>query len=65
MKEQNSEQKPSRLEKISGKHRFNLNGNLTTKDWDINDVGFSTKTNFANYNAWYGYRISAAYQNIQ
>lgn len=45
------------LEKIAGKHRFSLNGNLTTKDWDINDVGFSTKTNFANYNAWYGYRI--------
>lgn len=45
------------LEKTAGKHRFSLNGNLTTKDWDINDVGFSTKTNFANYNAWYGYRI--------
>ncbi|MET3536082.1 DUF5916 domain-containing protein [Chryseobacterium limigenitum] len=45
------------VEKIAGKHRFSLNGNATTKDWDINDLGFSTKTNFANYNAWYGYRI--------
>lgn len=45
------------IEKIAGKHRFSLNGNATTKDWDINDLGFSTKTNFANYNAWYGYRI--------
>ncbi|REC47627.1 MULTISPECIES: DUF5916 domain-containing protein [Chryseobacterium] len=43
--------------KISGKNRFNINGNVTTKDWDINDVGFSTRTNFGNYNAWYGYRI--------
>jgi hypothetical protein len=38
-------------------NRFNINGNVTTKDWDINDVGFSTRTNFGNYNAWYGYRI--------
>ncbi|ROH97583.1 DUF5916 domain-containing protein [Chryseobacterium daecheongense] len=45
------------LEKIAGKNRFSLNGNVTTKDWNINDLGFSTKTNFANYNAWYGYRI--------
>lgn len=43
--------------KISGKNRFNINGNVTTKGWDINDVGFSTRTNFGNYNAWYGYRI--------
>jgi hypothetical protein len=27
-------------------NRFNINGNVTTKDWDINDVGFSTRTNF-------------------
>ena len=45
------------FEKIAGKNRFSINGNVTTKDWDINDVGFSTKTNFANYNIWYGYRI--------
>ncbi|WP_299183337.1 DUF5916 domain-containing protein, partial [uncultured Chryseobacterium sp.] len=45
------------VEKIAGKNRFSLNGNVTTKDWNINDLGFSTKTNFANYNAWYGYRI--------
>lgn len=45
------------IEKIAGKHRFSINGNMTTKNWDINDLGFSTRTNFANYNAWYGYRI--------
>ncbi len=43
--------------KIDGKHRFDINAGITTKDWDINDLGFSTMTNFANYNAWYGYRL--------
>lgn len=43
--------------KVSGKHRFDVNANFTTKNWDINDLGFSTTTNIANYNAWYGYRI--------
>ncbi|SIQ28414.1 Carbohydrate family 9 binding domain-like [Chryseobacterium sp. RU37D] len=55
------------FEKIAGKHRFSINGNVTTKDWDINDAGFSTKTNFGNYNAWYGYRIlqpTMAFNNI-
>lgn len=55
------------IEKIAGKNRFSLNGNVTTKDWNINDLGFSTKTNFANYNAWYGYRIlqpTEKYNNI-
>ena len=43
--------------KVSGKHRFDVNANFTTKNWDINDLGFSTTTNIASYNAWYGYRI--------
>lgn len=43
--------------KNAGKNRFNINGNFITKDWDINDLGFSTVTNYANYNAYYGYRI--------
>ena len=43
--------------KVSGKHRFDVNANFTTKNWDINNLGFSTTTNIANYNAWYGYRI--------
>src|SRR5690606_25810535 len=45
------------VENIAGKNRFSLNGNVTTQDWNINELGFSTKTNFASYNAWYGYRI--------
>lgn len=55
------------FEKTDGKNRFSVDGNFTTKNWDINDLGFSTKTNFANYNAWYGYRIlqpSKKFNNI-
>ena len=43
--------------KTSGKNRFDINANFVTKNWDINDLGFSTTTNIASYNAWYGYRI--------
>lgn len=43
--------------KNSGKNRFDINANFVTKDWDINDLGFSTTTNMASYNVWYGYRI--------
>jgi len=53
--------------KFSGKNRFEINGTFTDKNWDINDLGFSTKTNYANYNAWYGYRIlqpSGKFNNI-
>lgn len=43
--------------KNAGKNRFSLDGNYVDQDWDINDLGFSTRTNYANYNAYYGYRI--------
>lgn len=43
--------------KVSGKHRYTAWGNITTKDWNINDLGFSTLTNYANYGTYYGYRI--------
>ena len=43
--------------KNSGKNQFKFDGNFVTKNWDINDLGFSTSTNFANYNSYYGYRI--------
>lgn len=45
------------LGKTAGKNRFDFNANFVTKNWDINDLGFSTTTNIASYNAWYGYRI--------
>ena len=43
--------------KFSGKNRFEVNANYVNKNWDINDLGFSTFTNYANYIGWYGYRI--------
>jgi hypothetical protein len=33
--------------KTSGKNRFDINANFVTKNWDINDLGFSTTTNIA------------------
>ncbi len=45
------------LGKFSGNHRFEVNANAVDKNWDINDLGFSTLTNYGNHNAWYGYRI--------
>jgi hypothetical protein len=39
--------KASWFGKVSGKHRFDVNANFTTKNWDINDLGFSTTTNIA------------------
>ncbi|MEC5156772.1 DUF5916 domain-containing protein [Chryseobacterium sp. MP_3.2] len=45
------------LGKFSGKNRFEFNGTYVNKNWDINDLGFSTSTNYATYYGWYGYRI--------
>ena len=42
---------------ISGKHRYTTSVNFRTKDYDINDLGFSANTNFINYYGYYGYRI--------
>ena len=42
--------------KFSGQNRFELLANYVNKDWDINDLGFSTSTNYASYRGWYGYR---------
>lgn len=41
---------------ISGKHRFTTAINFRTIDYDINDLGFSSNTNFINYYGYYGYR---------
>ncbi len=45
------------IAKTSGKNRFQINGVLTGKNWDINDLGFSTLTNYGQYHANYSYRI--------
>lgn len=42
--------------KNSGKNQFDVNGVIATRNWDINDLGFSTSTNYGNYHAYYGYR---------
>ena len=46
----------ARLEKISGKNRFSGNIELRTIDYDINDLGYSSSTNYVNYIGYYGYR---------
>lgn len=44
------------FDKNSGKNRFGFNVNYKDKNWDINDLGFSTSTNYASYSARYNYR---------
>ena len=44
------------ISKINGKHRISTEVNLRTKDYDINDLGYSTRTNRINYYGYYGYR---------
>lgn len=52
---------------ISGKHRYTTSVNFRTIDYDINDLGFSTNTNFISYYGYYGYRLlqpHGAFNNI-
>jgi hypothetical protein len=44
------------MAKISGKHRVSGEINFRTKDYDINDLGYSSNTNYINYAGYYGYR---------
>ena len=44
------------VSKISGKHRVQGQINFRTKDYDINDLGYSSSTNYINYYGYYGYR---------
>lgn len=41
---------------ISGKHRFSGNMDFRTKDYDINDLGYSGNTNYIGYYGHYSYR---------
>lgn len=45
------------IAKISGKHRVEGGLDLRTRDYDINDIGYSAQTNYINYFGYYGYRI--------
>ncbi|GLB53926.1 hypothetical protein NBRC110019_29670 [Neptunitalea chrysea] len=44
------------VSKINGKHRATLEMSMRTKDYDINDLGYSSTTNYVNYYGYYGYR---------
>lgn len=44
------------LAKISGKHRVSGQVSFRTKDYDINDLGYSGETNYIRYYGYYGYR---------
>lgn len=44
------------MAKINGKHRVSGEINFRTKEYDINDLGYSSETNFINYSGYYGYR---------
>ena len=43
--------------KISGKHRYQASIFFRTKDYDIDDLGYTGQTNYINYYAYYGYRL--------
>ncbi len=44
------------IAKISGKNRMEAGVDLRTKDYNINDLGFSNITNYVRYFGYYGYR---------
>lgn len=43
--------------KISGENRIQGSVFFRTKDYDINDLGYTGQTNYINYYAYYGYRL--------
>lgn len=43
--------------KISGANRLQFSTFFRTKDYDINDLGYTGATNYINYYAYYGYRL--------
>lgn len=44
------------ISKINGAHRVTGEINFRTRDYDINDLGYSSNTNYINYYGYYGYR---------
>lgn len=45
------------ISKISGKNRMDLNAQLRTRDYDINDLGYSSATNYVRYQGLYQRRL--------
>lgn len=50
--------------KIAGKHQYEINGLAVSKDWDINDLGFSTATNYGSLQGRYSYRLLEPTKNF-
>jgi hypothetical protein len=53
--------------KISGEHRYQASIFFRTKEYDINDLGYTGQTNYINYYGYYGYRLlqpKGAFNNI-
>ena len=53
--------------KVSGEHRYNASVNLRTKEYNIDDLGFTGGNNFISYFGNYSYRIlkpSARFNNL-
>ena len=45
------------MSKINGKNRITGEVEIRTKDYDINDIGYTGITNYAHYSGYYGYRL--------
>lgn len=43
--------------KISGKHRYQTSVRFRTKDYNIDDLGYTGETNYINYYTYYSYRL--------
>ena len=51
--------------KISGEHRMEGRIDLRSLDYNINDLGFSTNTNYVRYMGYYGYRYLQPKGNLK
>ncbi|UJH92939.1 DUF5916 domain-containing protein [Antarcticibacterium sp. 1MA-6-2] len=45
------------IAELNGKNRFQVGFDLRTKDYDINDLGYSSSTNYVTYFAGYHHRL--------
>lgn len=50
--------------KISGKNRYSFGVDATTKNYDIDDLGYTGRTNYINYSVNYRYRILQPSKNF-
>lgn len=45
------------IAKISGKHRVQAGVDFRTREYDIDDLGYTGQTNYIQYMSYYGYRL--------